>query len=193
MTRRIADLTGGKFWIYSGDVCGRNDGDAGDLGRRAPVAVGRAAKKWAGTAVALTLYPSRLVRFGRVVRIAQSELADGAAVEGPKLFSRKELLAGSALVEIRPDASNVAQDKAAAEAVRETSIMPSLRQGGALSISFSGVALTTQSFVHALLAEPLRFVGREGLAERLRFVACSSQVHEVILIVMGYIWNELEQ
>lgn len=192
MTRRIADLTGGKFWLLSGGLCARNDGDPSVLGGRAEVAISAVSNRWEGTVVALTLYPGR-IRMGsflNAVSVANAELAGGVASLLPDtIFRRKDILPGSIVVDVPPDASNIAQDKIAAAQLRESHITAALREGKLVTLNFARVALTTQSFMHALLAGPLEEIGKEQLASRLCFRACSTQVREIARMVIGYVFR----
>jgi anti-sigma regulatory factor (Ser/Thr protein kinase) len=192
MTRRIADLTGGKFWLMSGGLCARNDGDSGALGGRGEVTLSGIANRWEGTVVALTLYPGRIRQgsVGDAVSTARAELDGGVAALLPEtIFRKKDTLPGSVLIDVPPDASNIAQDKIAAAHLRENVIMAALSEGKSLTLNFAGVALTTQSFMHALLAGPLENIGRDKLASRLCFRACSTQVREIVRMVIGYVFR----
>ena len=68
--------------------------------------------------------------------------------------------------------------------------MPILERDGRLQFDFGGVQVTTQSFVHALLAEPLRKFGPENLTGRIYFVRASAQVKQVLAIVVESIISE---
>jgi hypothetical protein len=187
MTRRIANLTGGKFWILTGGLCARSDGDLDNPGGRGPVDVRAVSNRWNGTVAALTLNTNRLGSFRRALDSAQADIVEGAVVRALDIFKRKEVLPGSQVVQIAPDVSNIAQDKIRAQHIRQMIIMPVLREGKSLTLSFLGVALTTQSYMHALLAEPLRFLGLDNLQSRIHFQGCSSQVTVIIRMVIGYV------
>jgi anti-sigma regulatory factor (Ser/Thr protein kinase) len=187
MTRRIADLTGGKFWLLTGSFCARNDGGPSSLGARAAVGVEPVENDWRGTVVAFTLYPSRLGSFDATQRSVTGALLGAPVARAPGLFRRKEIPPGSMVVRVPPDVGNIAQNKVAAARLRDDSIVPALQNGHMVTLDFHGVALTTQSFMHALLAAPLRLVGAPDLPSRLCFRACSDQVREIIGLVMGYI------
>lgn len=79
----------------------------------------------------------------------------------------------------------VAQDKDWARAQRVDSLMPSMQSGLEVCIDFSEVQIATQSFIHALLSEPTRIYGEEGLG-RLEFRSCSEQVRVTIETVVTY-------
>ncbi|MFO0607047.1 MAG: DUF4325 domain-containing protein [Polyangiales bacterium] len=185
MTRRLADMVGGKFWLLTGDLCARHDGDESP-GGRALIEISRALNPWRGTVVALTLRPGAITSFDRTIRLANEELR-GGGFEARIQFSRKVSREGWETVEVPADVGNMAQDKLAAERIRRSLILPALREGKRLVLSFHGVALTTQSFLHALLAEPLRELGPEASPTRLLYARCSDQVREVIRLVVGYV------
>lgn len=192
MTRRIADFTGGKFWLLSGGHCARNDGNPSILGGRGEVTISPVANRWEGTVVALTLYPGRMQMgsFVNAVSMANAEVGGGVASLLPDtIFRKKESLPGSVMVDVPPDASNIAQDKIAAAELRENKVMTALREGKSVTLNFARVWLTTQSFMHALLAGPLAEIGKEQLASKLCFRACSTQVREIVRMVIGYVFR----
>ncbi len=69
-------------------------------------------------------------------------------------------------------------------------IMPALREDRVVSIDIGGVTLTTQSFMHALLAEPLRFLGADRIQGRVWVTGASRQVKQVARLVVGYVLDE---
>lgn len=190
MTRRLADMVGGKFWLLTGDLCARHDGDESP-GGRAVIEVSRARNPWRGTVVALTLRPGAITSFQRTIRRAGEELRGGGFESGIR-FSKHTTDPGRETIEVPPDVGNMAQNKIAATQIRQERILPALREGRRLILSFHGVALTTQSFVHALLAEPLRTLGPREALERLLYARCSDQVREVVRLVVGYVLEGME-
>jgi hypothetical protein len=78
-----------------------------------------------------------------------------------------------------------AEDKDEARRVRMEEIIPALERGEGISLDFKGVKYATQSFVHALIGEALKRYGDEIL-DRIEFKNCSSQLKNVIELVVDY-------
>jgi len=190
MTRRISTLMGGRFWLTSGSLRAVAE-PSGEAGARAAPEIVHTATRWPGTAVAVT-FNAEQGRFSIELSAAQQELAGGTL--GPRLdVFCKKAPRGAAVIRVPPDAGSLAQDKVAAARIRDEEIAPLVAESEAvIALDLRGVTLTTQSFVHALLAAPLRRLGPGAVAKRLRFVAADTQVKQVIRIVLGYVLDELE-
>jgi hypothetical protein len=189
MTRRLVALMGGKFWLYTGGLRARDDGEL-EPGRRTTVVIEQNLTVWNGTCVGLTFHPNRIASYKRELATLQDELAGGTAGRRIDLF-RKHPPAGATIIRVAPDASTLAQNKLRAEEIRTTEILPALRRGEVVSLDFAGVSLTTQSYMHALLAEVFRELGLEHSMGRVFLVAASHQVKQVARIVAGYVLDEL--
>lgn len=94
-------------------------------------------------------------------------------------------------IEILNAVGDFAEDKDAAATVRENFIRPALDRGEAVVLDFSGVTLTTQSFVHALISDILRSNG-EHILEKIDFKDCSAGVRGIIETVVQYSLETLE-
>jgi hypothetical protein len=79
----------------------------------------------------------------------------------------------------------VAEDKDFAREMREQRILPALARGRGVCLDFTGVATTTQSFVHACLSEAVRTHGEEVL-EQFEFRGCKEDVRQLIETVVEY-------
>jgi len=90
-------------------------------------------------------------------------------------------------IEVKIQARNrgFAEDKDAAKKLRTEIIMPALREDKPVIINFHGVTSSTQSFVHALLGEPLQKFG-ESVLNRLEFRSCAPQVRSLVELVVDY-------
>jgi len=84
-----------------------------------------------------------------------------------------------------------AEDKDAAAVLRRDKILPTLASGGALQLDFTGITLTTQSFIHALISEALRQNG-EAVLERLTFKGCQPAVRDIVETVVQYVLEARE-
>lgn len=84
-----------------------------------------------------------------------------------------------------------AEDKDAAARLRRGQLLPSLNAGNSVELDFSGVSLTTQSFIHALISEALRVHGEMAL-DRIRFKSCEPAVKDIIQTVVQYVLESRE-
>lgn len=94
-------------------------------------------------------------------------------------------------VRIRAVASDFAEDKDAAAHLREAQIRPALARGEQVVLDFTGVNLTTQSFIHALISDVLRGYGEPAL-EKIDFKGCKKGVRGIIATVAQYSLETLE-
>lgn len=83
-----------------------------------------------------------------------------------------------------------AEDKDRAASLRKDKILPALKAGSALEIDFTGVTLTTQSFIHALISEGLR-QNPDTALQLLTFKGCTDSVRGIIETVVQYIYETI--
>jgi len=95
-------------------------------------------------------------------------------------------------VSIRGTTGEFAEDKDAAARMRTESIEPALDRGESVTLDFSGVRLTTQSFIHALISGPLRKHGESAL-EHLEFKSCSKLVRGIVETVVQYSLETIDE
>jgi hypothetical protein len=88
-------------------------------------------------------------------------------------------------IKILPNINSFAEDKDDAKHIRVNKILPSLINGENVILDFSDVKFSTQSYIHALIGEPLKQYG-EDLLDRIEFKSCSIQVKNVIELVVNY-------
>jgi hypothetical protein len=88
-------------------------------------------------------------------------------------------------INVGAEASSFAEDKDVAARIRETSLRPEVLKGHSVVLDFTGVRLTTQSFIHALISDVLRREG-EGALDLLMFKGCSKEVKGIIGTVVQY-------
>src|SRR5215472_3205302 len=79
-----------------------------------------------------------------------------------------------------------AEDKDVAAQIREKHVLPAVQGAGTVELDFTGVDLATQSFIHALIAQPLR-VGGEPALKRIIFKGCSKPVRGIVETVVQYV------
>src|SRR5712691_1979046 len=91
------------------------------------------------------------------------------------------------MIEIRipPGVGGFVEDKDLGKSLRTEKIIPALLNGETVVLDFSDVKYATQSFIHALLGEPLKRFGEEVL-DRIEFRSCSQQLKSVIKLVVDY-------
>lgn len=89
-------------------------------------------------------------------------------------------------------AGDFAENKDVAKDLRIRKIMPALLNKKIVILDFAGVSGTTQSFVHALISEPIRQF-RDTALESLEYKNCSNEVKEIIKTVYEYMQESLNE
>lgn len=97
----------------------------------------------------------------------------------------------SIIIKIKDLVGDFAENKDVAKDLRITKIIPTLAEGKAVVLDFSGVSGTTQSFIHALISEPIRQF-RDVALEKIEYKNCSDLVKEVIKTVSEYMQESLD-
>jgi STAS-like domain of unknown function (DUF4325) len=88
-------------------------------------------------------------------------------------------------VKIEAGSKGFAEDKDGAKLLRRQVIMPALAVGKKVILDFSAVTSSTQSFVHALVGEPLQKIG-EAVLEEIEFRSCAPQIKSLVQLVVDY-------
>lgn len=83
-----------------------------------------------------------------------------------------------------------AENKDVAASLRDKTVLPTLKNSEELTIDFSGVTGATQSFVHALISEAIRYFGPEVL-DHIIFKSCNENVQEIVLMVTDYMQESM--
>ena len=86
---------------------------------------------------------------------------------------------------ISASTSGFAEDKEAAKQLRISKILPALMNGDKVTLDFGHVNYATQSFIHALIGEPLRRYQQKAL-DHLEFKNCSPQLKSLVELVVDY-------
>lgn len=84
-----------------------------------------------------------------------------------------------------------AENKDKAKKIRIETIMPALSRGEEIELDFSGVNGATQSFIHALISEPIREFG-DGAYEKLIYSNAGINVRKIIGIVYRYMQESMD-
>jgi hypothetical protein len=88
-------------------------------------------------------------------------------------------------IDVHAVAGDFAEDKDVAKRLRIEQITPGLARGDEVRISFEGVSLATQSFLHALISEAIRKSNGEAL-DHLIFTGANKSIQNLISIVVEY-------
>lgn len=88
-------------------------------------------------------------------------------------------------IDIASIVGEFAEDKDLARDLRLQQIEPALRAGAEVGLDFSGVNLTTQSFIHALISGSIREHGPEIL-DCVIFKGCNDEVRSIVSTVVQY-------
>ena len=94
-------------------------------------------------------------------------------------------------ISIFEQAGDFAENKDIAKRLRENVIIPAMRSGRAVTIDFSRVTGTTQSFIHALISGPMRQF-RAFALDNLFFENCNAEVRAVVRIVFAYMQESMD-
>lgn len=86
---------------------------------------------------------------------------------------------------MHPLVGDFAENKDTASTIRIEKILPALQAGEKVVLDFEGVDAATQSFIHALISDPIRRYGGEAL-DFVLFRNCDENVKKVIEIVVEY-------
>ncbi len=89
------------------------------------------------------------------------------------------------IIGIRQRAGAFAEDKDVAANIRDQEVKPAIERGDKVRLDFSEVDGATQSFVHALISEPIRKSGA-GILDKIEFKQCNPTVRSVVEIVVEY-------
>lgn len=84
-----------------------------------------------------------------------------------------------------------AENKDKAKKIRIETIMPALSRSKEIELDFKGVNGATQSFIHALISEPIREFGDEAY-EKLIYSNANINVREIISIVYRYMQESMD-
>lgn len=88
-------------------------------------------------------------------------------------------------ISLTASSSGFAEDKEAAKELRIAKILPALERGDSIILDFANVTYATQSFIHALIGEPLRRYQQVAL-NNLEFKNCSPQLKSLVELVVDY-------
>ena len=94
------------------------------------------------------------------------------------------------IIKLKQLAGEFAENKDIAKKVRIVEIMPTLAKGREIVIDFTGVSGATQSFIHALVSDPIREF-KEMAFDKLVYKNANNDIREIISIVYRYMQESL--
>lgn len=95
------------------------------------------------------------------------------------------------IIVINDFVGNFAENKDVAKKLRINTIMPALAKNEEILLDFAGVLGATQSFIHALISDPIRDF-REVAFDNLAYKNTNNDIREVISIVYRYMQESLD-
>lgn len=95
------------------------------------------------------------------------------------------------IIKIQKIAGDFAENKDIAKKLRIEEIMPALSKGEEVILDFKGVEGATQSFIHALISDPIREL-KDLAFDNLAYKNANDNIREIISIVYRYMQESLE-
>lgn len=92
---------------------------------------------------------------------------------------------------MRKLAGDFAENKDIAKKLRIEKIMPALSKGDEIILDFDGVTGATQSFIHALISDPIREL-KDVAFNNLAYKNTNADIREIISIVYRYMQESLD-
>jgi len=176
--KEIAWRAEGSFWLASQSALLGVRGDDQAAQHR----VYRRINTWAGTSVTMHFPADGVGEFADLLQMCQVLARTAKSSSGEAgldfLDELPEDFDGPRL-----SIADFAENVELAAVQRKDTILPAVREGKWIAIDFTGVRFATQSFVHALLYEPLRI---RGSLLRLSFLNCTNATKEAIRTVAAY-------
>lgn len=95
------------------------------------------------------------------------------------------------IIKLRKLIGDFAENKDLAKRIRMEEITPALSQGAEVVLDFDGIQGATQSFIHALISEPIREF-RDIAFDKLLYKNTNDNIREIISIVYRYMQESLD-
>lgn len=184
--KEIAWRARGSFWLASDRaLLGVTSDDQAAQHR-----IYRRINAWNGTSVTMHFSAEGIPDFADLLHICQNLARSARASSGEAgLDFVDELPEGFDALGDRIRVADFLENVEEAAAIRESKLIPAIESGGWIVLDFENVRFATQSFVHALLSEPLR---RKGGLLRLSFFKCTRATKEAIQTVAAYAASYLQ-
>lgn len=95
------------------------------------------------------------------------------------------------IITMRKVTGSFAENKDVAKELRIEKIMPALAKGDEVILDFNGVEGATQSFIHALISDPIRKL-KDAAFDNLVYKNANDDIREIISIVYRYMQESLD-
>ena len=95
------------------------------------------------------------------------------------------------IITMRKMVNDFAENKDIAKKLRIEEIMPALSRGDEVILDFDGVGGATQSFIHALISDPIRKL-KDATFNNLMYQNANNDIREIISIVYRYMQESLD-
>ena len=95
------------------------------------------------------------------------------------------------IITMRKMVNDFAENKDIAKKLRIEEIMPALSRGDEVILDFDGVGGATQSFIHALISDPIRKL-KDATFDNLMYQNTNNDMREIISIVYRYMQESLD-
>lgn len=96
------------------------------------------------------------------------------------------------IIRMRKVVSDFAENKDVAKKLRIEEIIPALSKGDEVVLDFIGIKGATQSFIHALISDPIRKF-KDIALDKLAYKNANDDIREIISIVYRYMQESLEE
>jgi hypothetical protein len=95
------------------------------------------------------------------------------------------------IIKLKQIAGDFAENKDIAKKIRMEKLIPVLKKGDYVVFDFAGVTGATQSFIHALISDPIREL-RNVAFDHLIYKNANKDIQEIISIVYRYMQESLD-
>ena len=95
------------------------------------------------------------------------------------------------IIKLKQLTGDFAENKDIAKEIRMEKVIPALKKGDDVVFDFAGVAGATQSFIHALISDPIRKL-RNVAFDHLIYKNANEDIQKIISIVYRYMQESLE-
>jgi len=95
------------------------------------------------------------------------------------------------IIKMQKKVGEFAENKDIAKKLRVEKIMPNLLKGNQVILDFNGVNGATQSFIHALISDPIREL-KDVAFDNLTYKNANDNIREIVSIVYRYMQESLD-
>lgn len=95
------------------------------------------------------------------------------------------------IIKMQKKVGEFAENKDIAKKLRVEKIMPDLLKGDQVILDFDGVDGATQSFIHALISDPIREL-KDVAFDNLTYKNTNDNIREIVSIVYRYMQESLD-